>query len=217
MNAIQGFAEVIQQQIFGPAPNAYRALAAAIAVDAAKLLAAFEEVERLTRLETRALDLVEGNADMREAVIETVRRLEGVLRPRNSGIDCEVSGSPFTTTLAREELLNLAWRVLATMAGALAAGERIALRLTGDAAQLALECRLPASIARTADPFASIAAERSPVLSAGMFGSGFSLRLARAEVQAAGGAFDISEEYLRLTLPGLTRVDARHSTGSGGG
>ncbi len=28
VNAIQGFAEVIQQQIFGPAPNAYRALAA---------------------------------------------------------------------------------------------------------------------------------------------------------------------------------------------
>ena len=217
VNAIQGFAEIIQQQIFGPAPNAYRALAAAIAVDAAKLLAAFEEVDRLTRLDSRALDLAEGDADMREVVVETVRRLEGVLRPRNAAIDCEVSGSPFTTALAREELLNLTWRVLATLAGALAPGERIAARLVGDGALIWLECQLPASIAASGDPFASTPAERSSVLTAGMFGSGFSLRLARAEAQAAGGAFEIFDENLRLTLPGLTRDDARHSTATGDG
>lgn len=212
VNAIQGFAEIIQQQIFGPAPNAYRALAAAIAVDAAKLLAAFEEVDRLTRLEIGALDLAEGDADMREAVVETVRRLDGVLRPRNAAIDLEVSGSPFVTALAREELLSLAWRVLATLAGALAPGERIDVRLAGDGARIVLDCRLPASIAASGDPFASTPAERSAVLTAGMFGSGFSLRLARAEIQAAGGTFNISDEYLRLTLPGLTRDDTHHST-----
>src|SRR5690606_23987295 len=52
VGAIQGFAELIQQQMFGPAPNAYRALAAAIAVDAARLLAGFDEIDRLARLET---------------------------------------------------------------------------------------------------------------------------------------------------------------------
>jgi len=47
VNALQGFAEIIQQQLFGPAPNEYRALAANIAGDAARILAGFDELERL--------------------------------------------------------------------------------------------------------------------------------------------------------------------------
>jgi len=216
VNAIQGFAEIIQQQIFGPAPNAYRALAAAVAVDAAKLLAAFEEVDRLARLESHALDLAEGDGDMREVVVETIRRLDGVLRPRNAGIDLEVSGSPFVTSLAREELLGLAWRVLATLASAMAPAERIEARLTGDGSRVSFKCRLPAAIAAQEDRFASLPADRTPALTAGMFGSGFSLRLARAEVQAAGGSLKISERNLKLTLPVLTGAQATHSNGSAG-
>ena len=37
VTAIQGYAEVIQQQLFGPAPHEYRALAASIASDAAHI------------------------------------------------------------------------------------------------------------------------------------------------------------------------------------
>lgn len=214
VNAIQGFAEVIQQQIFGPAPNAYRALAAGVAVDAAKLLAAFEEVDRLTRLESGALDLSDGEGDLREALSETIQRLQGVLRPRNAGIDLVVSGSPFTTALAGDELLTLVWRILATLAGAMAPSERIELRLAGDGATISLECDLPAAIAAQPDPFASLPAERAPTLSAGMFGSGFSLRLARAEVQASGGRFEIGPLMLALTLPHLTGTGAAHSNAS---
>ena len=50
VNAIQGFAEVIQQQLFGPTPHEYRALAAGIAGDAARILSAFEELDRLAGL-----------------------------------------------------------------------------------------------------------------------------------------------------------------------
>jgi two-component system, OmpR family, sensor kinase len=211
VNAIQGFAEIIQQQIFGPAPNAYRALAAAIAVDAAKLLAAFEEIDRLARLETGALTLAEGNGDLREALVETVRRLDGVLRPRNAGIVLAVEGSPFTTAIAREELLVLAWRILGTLAGSLAPGETIPARLVGNGERISLHCGLPATIAATEDPFATIRPDRQPAISAGMFGSGFSLRLARAEVQSAGGTMEIAEGNMALTLPVLTDSGAAHS------
>ena len=60
VGAIQGFAEVIQQQLFGPAPHEYRAHAAAISVDAARLLAGFDELDRLARLETGAAKLESG-------------------------------------------------------------------------------------------------------------------------------------------------------------
>ena len=71
VNAIQGFAEIIQQQLFGPAPHEYRALAAAIAGDAARMLAGFDELDRLARLESGALELERGQrrlgADRRRA------------------------------------------------------------------------------------------------------------------------------------------------------
>ena len=57
VNAIQGFSEIIQQQLFGPTPHEYRALAASIAGDSARILAGFEELDRLARLETGALEL----------------------------------------------------------------------------------------------------------------------------------------------------------------
>ena len=39
---------------------------------------------------------------------------------------------------------------------------------------------------------------------AGMFGTGFALRLAAAEARAAGGSIMREHEQLLLTLPGLT-------------
>jgi signal transduction histidine kinase len=53
VNAIQGFAEVIQQQLFGPTPHEYRALAAVVAADSAVMLAGFEELDRYARIGQR--------------------------------------------------------------------------------------------------------------------------------------------------------------------
>ena len=52
-------------------------------------------------------------------------------------------------------------------------------------------------------------------LSAGMFGTGFALRLAAAEAQAAGGSLERRGDKLRLSLPGLTRPGAGHSQAGG--
>ncbi len=63
VNAIQGFAELIQQQLFGPVPHEYRALAANIAGDSARMLAGFDELDRLAKLESGAMDMDAGSAD----------------------------------------------------------------------------------------------------------------------------------------------------------
>lgn len=220
VNAIQGFAEVIQQQVFGPAPNAYRALAAGIAVDAAKLLAAFEEVDRLARLESGALELAQGDADLNEALAETLRRLEGVLRPRGASITLDVDGYAFPSTLAGEELLLLAWRVVATLAGTIAPGEHLDASLrqtaTTPSATMTFSCALPRAIAAQADPFAPMRRDKGQLLSATMFGTGFALRLARAEAEAAGGSLEICADNLTLTLPLLTAPEQAHSTADRG-
>jgi len=196
VNAIQGFAEIIQHQLFGPVPNTYRALAAGIAVDAAKLLAGFDEIDRLTRLEAGALELDEGTSDLHAVLADTVKRLDGVLRERQAGFVLTVQGAPFTVAIAEGEAALIAWRLLAGLAGSLSPGERAEVRLSSDREIARLEIEMPWSLVEVAT-----AGEDRPVVSAGMFSRAFTLRLAEAEVRAAGGSFTISREWLRVRLP----------------
>ncbi len=204
VNAIQGFAEIIQQQLFGPAPNEYRAHAAAIAVDAAKLLAGFDEIDRLSKLEAGALEIDAGEADLREVTELTVRRMEGVLRSRGAGFAVAAADERLPTALARSELMVLVWRVLASLAGALAPSEVLSANLSVSDGFAALAVDLPGSIARVEDPFALPLEEQRPVLSAGMFGPGFAFRLVRAEAEAAGGTLAFTQDTVSLRLPLLT-------------
>ncbi len=207
VNAIQGFAEIIQQQLFGAVPHDYRAHAAAIAVDAARLLSGFEDLDRLAQLETGALVPEPGEADMRAAVGETLRRLDGVLKARNAGFDLAVSGSPFIIPIDRTEALTLCWRLLASAAGALSPGEHVALGLIGDGGQIRLELELPASLR---EPAATPSSGRAAV-SAGMFGPQFAFRLASAEAKAAGGEVTFGKFNLTFIMPVLTAHGKPHS------
>jgi signal transduction histidine kinase len=211
VNAIQGFAEIIQQQLFGPAPHEYRALAGAVAVDAARLMAGFDELDRLARLESGALTLAEGSSDLREVLAQLLRRLEGVLRPRSARMIMAVSGSPFTVPMDEDDAQRLAWRLLATLAGAMAPGEVIELDLASDGERVSLRAELPAALQEDTDMFAASTPSQARAVSAGMFGSGFSFRLARAEAAAAGGRLSRRSDGLTLELPALTAPRPAHT------
>ncbi|OYX63985.1 MAG: hypothetical protein B7Y88_12295 [Sphingomonadales bacterium 32-64-17] len=197
VGAIQGFAEVIQQQMFGPAPHEYRAHAAAITVDAARLLAGFDELDRLARLQTGAAKLESGESDLAEVFGETLRRLRPVLEPRDAVIELETTGGPFPLAIARNEMRLLAWRLLATLAGALAPSETLSLRLEQRGKSAYLTCDLPQSL-RDLDAFDE---KRRGALSSGVFGPRFALDLAAAEASAAGGTLSFADERLDLHLP----------------
>jgi len=211
VNAIQGFAEIIQQQLFGSAPHEYRALAGAVAVDAARLMAGFDELDRLARLESGVLELEHGTTDLHAVVAQLIRRLEGALRPRSASILLAVSGSSFDIGMDEAEALRLAWRLLATLAGAMAPGEVIDLTLTAEGDRVSLRADLPAALLEDADMFAAGAPAQPRAVSAGMFGSGFAFRLARAEAAAAGGSLVRQEDSVTLDLPALTSPNALHT------
>jgi signal transduction histidine kinase len=203
VNAIQGFAEVIQQQLFGPTPHEYRALAAGIASDAARMLAGFDELDRLARLETGALALESGATDFAAIVAALVAQLDEVLQPRTAGFDAAIPTGEFRVPMARGEAEALAWRLLATFTGAVGAGEQLAIVLETVGDRLVLRCELPAQLAARSEIFAA-GARASGAVSAGMFGAGFALRLARAEARAAGGNFVREDDWVVLSLPLLT-------------
>jgi hypothetical protein len=210
-NAIQVAAEIIQQQLYGPAPHEYRALAAAIAGDTAQILAGFEELDRLVRLESGTLALQAGECDLGSIVLETVARLRAWTSPRGSAFHLPDPLPQVRIALDRHEAARLIWRLLAVLAGASADGDVIALSFSIEKPELridvsrALAERLD-DASRSGQPLELV---RS--LSAGIFGVAFTLRLATAEAAAAGGALDQSGARLRLVLPGLTPSAAGHT------
>ena len=217
VNAIQGFAEIIQQQLFGPAPHEYRALAAVITADSARMLAGFEELDRFAKLDSGAMDMAPGECDLGECLASTVARLLPTEGSTGAHFRFAAPSHPLPVALAAIEAERLCWRLLATLAGNAAADEVLPVTLTLTGAQAGtramVRLALPKSLA-TLDEGALYHAAASPseyAPSAGMFGTGFALRLAGVEAQAAGGQLIRDGETLVLHLPGLTQTTGDHS------
>lgn len=216
VNAIQGFAEVIQQQLFGPTPHDYRALAAGIAGDAARMLSAFEELERLARLDSGAMELDKGETDLAAVVEATVGQLSAHTASRGSGFALKLEAETLPVALDRLEVERIVWRLLATLAGVSAPGEVLKLKLRSRGGLARVDLTLPAALASKDDDalFQAAAGTVPQVISAGVFGVGFALRLARAEARAAGGLLVRKDAKLRLTLPDLTAIALAHTEGA---
>lgn len=212
VTAVQGYAEVIQQQLFGPAPHEYRALAAAIAADAARILAGFEELERLARLETGATTIEPGETDLAALARRMAAQLGSVLEPEGAGLSLAF---PDTMTMLvaidPDDAEGLLWRLLASLASACAPGEQMSVRLEplmGPVEAAArLVCAIPARLAEQDNLFAATTRASANTINAGLFGAGFALRLARAEARAAGGDLLRAGAELILTLPLLGTPD----------
>lgn len=207
VNAIQGFAEVIQQQVFGPAPHEYRALAAGIAADAARVLAGFGELEQLARLESGALEREQGACDFAAVLAATLDQLAPFTSSRDSGFAFDVAPGEMTVALARQDAERLAWRLLATLAAAAHPGEVTRLDAVRDGPCVSVRLQLPTSLAARegSELLHAAAAPPASPLNAGMFGTGFTLRLATAEARAAGGSLERQGMDLCLALPALDR------------
>ena len=207
VNAIQGFAEVIQQQLFGMTPHEYRALAAAIAGDSARMLAGFDELDRLARLEAGQVTLDEGECQFGEIVRRLLDQLHGVLKARVAGFEARLSDVPCPVAIDCDASEQLVWRMLATLAGLVRGGERLGIELTCDREEVVLACELPATLVPVDNIFSTDFRESGSAVSSGIFGAGFTLRLARAEARSAGGNLARIKDHLVLTLPIGSRGD----------
>ena len=219
VNAIQGFAEVIQQQLFGPTPHEYRAHAAAIAGDAARMLAGFEEMDRLARLDSGAMSLDPGTCDMTEVIQTLIDQLNAHLGQRGSSFDLALDPGVLPVPLDAAEAERLCWRLLATIAGVAAPGEKLKVRLRRKRQTIRLTIDLPGALSIKDDLFHASPPPAASPLSAGMFGAGFALRLAAAEARSAGGDLVRRDARIRLELPeaigGLTEPVPDHNQNEG--
>ena len=225
INAIQGFAELIQQQLFGPTPHEYRSMAASIASDAARMLAGFDDVEQLAKFESQPRTIqpklphevgpeVHGS-DLTALLAKLVGQLAPVIASREIKLACRLPEQSVWVSFAPSALERGIWRLFSVIAGAAAHGEQLTLGLDQDVRSARLALRLPAALAlREGD--ALFAPESPSGAAAGgmtMLGSGFALRLAAAEIRSGGGAFARINAQLMIDLPLLTappRVLSEH-------
>ena len=216
INAIQGFAELIQQQLFGPTPHEYRSMAASIASDAARMLAGFDDVERLTKFESQPstiqpkfevkIDAAADGSDLTALLSKLVGQLAPVIANREVKLACHWPETSVWVSFPLSALERGLWRLFSVIAEAAAYGEQLVLTLEQNARSARLVLPLPAALAhREGD--ALFAPESMTSAGAGggaMLGSGFALRLAAAEIRSGGGAFARSEAQLMIDLPLLT-------------
>lgn len=218
INAIQGFAEMIQQQVFGATPHQYRSLAASIAADAARMLAGFEDLERLARLETGAADMppAQDDTDLAALVARQIAQLDPVIGPREVRLRWTAPAAPLPIRAPAAELEHAVWRLLAVIASTAAPGERLAIALDTDAGQAKLDLPLPAALAMRDDAtlFAADSARGQgssgpgqSLGAGGMMGNGFALRLAAAELRAMGGSLHRDGARLLVRLPAALAPD----------
>ena len=205
VTAIQGFAELIQQQMFGATPHEYRALAAAIAGDSAHMLAGFDEIDRLARLESGSLELEPGEVDFAGILRTQLEQLSTVLASRVAKLELRRT-EPAPVAINHKDAQLLAWRLLATLSSTMGAGEQRHIEWGIEECDAVFRFPLTEALAGREDVFAADMRLSSGSVSASLFGAGFALRLARAEAAAVGGGLRAEDDHLELTLPAAVKL-----------
>jgi hypothetical protein len=202
LNAIMGFAEIIERQMFGPADPPYRERAAEIVVQAHTLLSAIDDLDFAAKSRSAA-------PAQRSSVHlgELVERIAPALREAAQARGVEVQGSRTTRDSTAAIEPRIAERLILRMCGDVidqsVAGER--LRLLVD--QMDEHCRV--SISRPA-AYRAMSDQALFGSSRDSAGQNFRLRLTRGLAQIAGGDLVTSPETLALIFP-------RASLGENGG
>lgn len=198
-NAISGFAEMIEAQVLGPAPDAYRERAAAIRHDTHDLIAAIDDVDTAARIEQDALVLRPGVVEIAPLLERAARDLEPLMLLRQSVVD--IDSGPAGLAIAGDEVAvgRLISRLMALAIGASGIGERIAIRVWSKDGQARIAVERPRAFA--AWPGEALLSLEGEDQEGTLLGTAFGLRLARNLAGELGGSLKIGEQRLTLRLP----------------
>ena len=197
LNAIIGFAEIIDGQFLGPADRRYRERAADIVVQARLLLGAIDDLDFAAQLHS-STNSGQRRSDLGEQLHSLAVSLRELASPRDVELDISRPPSALPCRVEPELLDRLLYRLSATVIEHARGGEQ--LRLAVDQARG--QCRF--SISR---PEALRTATEQQLFDASATGEGsdlrigFTLRLVRGLARIAGGDLATTSAGISLTLP----------------
>jgi hypothetical protein len=191
LNAIIGFAEIIDGQYLGPAQSGYRARAAEIVAQARILLAGVDDLDFAARLRGR----LAGDAptsDFKEFFTPFAERLQE--QASAIGVTLAVDAPPTEglCTLDRELADRLLDRFTAAVLGAARQGETLRLAVRREDGFCALRISRPRALEGLSE---------SELLGGGDGGADFALRLAFGLAQIVGGRLGADGSDLVLRMP----------------
>jgi hypothetical protein len=192
LNAIIGFAEIIEGQYLGPADRRYRERAQEIVRQARLLLTAIDDLDFAAKVHSAA-----GSAHARVNLGELVERMTPALANASASRGAEVSGtrSPKEATAATEP--ELADRLIFRMCNALieqaGAGERLRLSVDRAGERWRVSMTRPAKLAAMT--------EEQLLGGEADFEQGFSLRLVQGLARIAGADLVAPHGTISLLFP----------------
>jgi signal transduction histidine kinase len=199
LNAIIGFAEIIDGQYFGPAHSRYRERAAEIVANARSLLEAAEDLDFAARLQSARSQPGEG-PDLKAFLPGFFERLQERAVRQNILLQIDAGRASGRCALDPELAERLLRRFADAVLGA-AAGEALTFRVERKGEQCAISISRPKTTAMASkddllDPEFTLGEGDQALL-----GLGFSLRLVNGLVGIAGGELEIGDEQFTLSLP----------------
>ncbi len=200
LNAIIGFAEIIDGQYFGPAHSRYRERAAEIVANARSLLEAAEDLDFAARLQSdrsrpgEGTDLQSFFPAFADAFVARAARLNIVL-------EIHAPGAGGRCALDPELMERLLRRFTDAVLSATAGGESLAFQVQQIRKSWAFSITRPkatllAGKDELLDPEFNIGdADRA------LLGLGFSLRLVNGLIGIAGGSLEIADDRFTVSVP----------------
>ncbi len=206
LGAIIGFAEIIEQQLFGPVSHDYRVLAQSILTDAQRLLAGFDDLAVASKLETGQFSVENGTTDCNWLANRLAERLSILSEKLDVTLNL-AKADPVRPFMTDSELTERIFsRLLSAVIIGCQRGEELGGRFHTDLSVVPTNhfiLALPEKLRDMGEedllgsgPGAIDDSEASPLL-----GLGFSLRLVRNLARKAQGDLRFDNERLLLTLP----------------
>lgn len=211
-NAISGFAEMIEHQLLGPVPAAYRERAVAIQTQTGGLLGAIDDIDIAARLESHSLEWRTEAVPLAPLIAQAERDLRPLADLRGATLLLTVAPDAIAKGDVRA-LERLFGRLLTALVAAAARGETVRGMIVGDGAAIRGELSRPVALAVpsgalfSADAEVEATADDEPLL-----GGGFAFRLARRLVGELGGTLTIGPESLTLRLPAAVNGPVEQAT-----
>jgi His Kinase A (phospho-acceptor) domain len=208
LGAIVGFAEIIEQQMFGPVEPEYRGLADTILTDANQLLSGFDDLAIAAQMDRGVLEIPSGITECAWLAERLALRLRSVSDSLNVEVNLSIADPvrPFAVTQDIAE--RLFSRLLASVIMGCEAKEVLSGRFStvpGAIAQNRFMLTLPSKLSGLSEeellgsgPAATASVGGSPLL-----GLGFSLRLVRNLAKNVGGNLHFQNESLLVTIPAV--------------
>jgi signal transduction histidine kinase len=199
LNAIIGFAEIIDGQYLGPAHRVYRQRAAEIVAQARVLLAAIEDLDFGARLQGQAA--ASAVTELAEVLPPLAEVLGNRALARDVRLRIVTSLGSLRCNLDPELARRLLSRLLAAAVDAAPDGQQVDVDVRETKKRLTVSITRPVSTRHLSDEQMMDPSFQSEEAAGSKLGLGFALRLVRGLARLAAGDLKLTPSEFQLTLP----------------